>query len=102
MFYYCSNCLKLSLYNNCPSCGRKKLHCVKSNDFVYLTTKNDMWSEIITQVLKDNNILYIKKSSSAFNIFLYVCCGGGYFNLYVPFASYEKARKLIEDFFEDE
>jgi len=84
----------------CPDCRHKKLRPPKDNDPVYLLSKELLWSGGIEEVLGENGIPCMKKSTqgSAFNaIFGHF---GDIIGFYVPYAALEKSRELLADFME--
>lgn len=89
--------MRLSTYTICPSCGRDRLRFAKSNDIVFLISENTMWSGTIEEILRKNNIPYLKERPSGFT--LYLGAYSGDFEFFVPFHAFEKASELLDNFF---
>jgi len=100
---YCEICMILVQPDEakCPECRHKKLRPPVGNDPVYLLSKEILWSGGIEEVLKENGIPCLKKSSqgTAFNVIFGQF--GDVMRFYVPFAALEKSRELLADFMED-
>lgn len=83
----------------CPLCGTKKLGDADMKDPVYLITKETIWSEMISDVLDENNIPYLKHGN--LGPALSVMMGNiiEYCKFYVPFGEYDKSMELMKELF---
>ena len=75
---------------------------MKENDPVYLTTKDIIWSGAVEDILKENNIPYLKQGSLGAGITARIGHSMETYQFYVPFGAYEKAKKLLAEFFSEE
>lgn len=56
--YYCENCKLLFDSGRCDFCERENLRKVKDEDFCFLTEKGTVYSGILKDALKKENISY--------------------------------------------
>ena len=99
---YCKKCMALSQTDKCEKCGSSKLVVPLENDPVYLVNKDPMWAGVACDVLKTNEIPYIKKSflgeGLAFQVGYYL----ENYDIYVPYGLYEEAKELLSEIFAEE
>ena len=96
---YCNKCKIIFDNNFCPICKSKGINEPKADDLVFLVEKDAITSDIIEGVLKNNNIIYIKKGNmgAAFSIIT-----GPLFEkykFYVPYDKYDDVNELINAYF---
>ena len=95
---YCPDCQLLIGDNDyCPICYTRKIRQPKENDVIFLTTQNWILSEILEDILTQNNIPCLvqgkrtgRTDSSRLS------------NVFVPYGAYKKAKELLEEFFNEE
>ena len=58
---YCEVCCLPFEGNKCPKCGRKTERTVQPDDLCFLTEREDFWSEMLADVLKQENIPFTQK-----------------------------------------
>ncbi len=97
---YCSDC-KILTEDACPSCGKKarKLREPRTDDPVLTFTGDYVHSSMVEPLLQENEIPYYKMSAHGAAL---TTLTGNYldqFMLYVPYAAYEKAVRLIARMF---
>ena len=98
---YCEKCKSLFELGSCSFCGHKKTREVKENDAVYLTTKNYPFSGMLEAVLTENNIPYWISRNAGIETTVFRALCAGEHKFFVPFGEYEKAKELLEYFFEE-
>ena len=99
---YCEKCRSLFDINVCPFCGNKKVRDPKENDAVYLTAKNSLFSGMLKDVLTKNHIPYMDLRRGSVGSFVSNVPSGfsEEYRFYVPYGAYEKAKELLEEFFD--
>lgn len=96
---YCNKCKIMFDNDFCPTCHLKGINKPKANDFVFLVEKDAITSDIIEGVLKNNNIIYIKKGNkgAAFSIITGPLFEN--FKFFVPYDKYDDVNELINAYF---
>ena len=61
MTQYCNICCLSFDGEHCPICGRKSTRCVEPDDLCFLTEKDQIWSGMLADVLRQQNIPFIQK-----------------------------------------
>ena len=56
MIMYCEKCKKLISQSICPICGNKNIRIPEERDICFLVEKDHIWSGMLEDVLKQNNI----------------------------------------------
>lgn len=95
---YCKKCMLICAGNECPNCGSKKLHDVKEKDFVFLITKDTIWSGTIEEILKKNSIPFFKKGILGAGVATKTGCAMENYQFFVPYDNYEKAKNCLTMF----
>ncbi len=98
---YCEKCR--SAVNEgekvCPVCGGKKLRPVREDDPCFLAEKDQIWSEVVEDLLKDNGIPFLMKGRMGAGLAINV---GPMFEknrYYVNYADLERAKELVDSVF---
>ena len=97
---YCEKCRLPAEGDRCPECGRKKLREIREDDLCFLIERDVIWSEVVEDLLKENDIPYLTKGRMGAGLAISV---GPMFEknrYYVPYACLEKARELMIAVFE--
>ena len=72
---------------------------MKENGAVFLTSKPPMFSGMLEDILKQNGIPYIKKSTVGAGL-AWKLPHSEHFNFFVPKELHEKAKELLAHYFE--
>lgn len=98
---YCEKCR--SAVNEgekvCPVCGARKLRPVREDDPCFLVEKDQIWSEVVEDLLKEGGIPYLMKGRMGAGLAISV---GPMFEknrYYVNFPDLERARELMDSVF---
>ncbi len=62
MSVYCGRCSIPFEGERCPVCGRKSAESVEPDDICFLTEKETIWSGMLADVLKQENIPFTQKN----------------------------------------
>jgi hypothetical protein len=62
MSLYCNTCCLPIDGERCPVCGRKSDRQVALDDLCFLTEKEQIWSGMLADVLKQRNIPFVQKN----------------------------------------
>ena len=62
MALYCENCYILFEGKRCPVCGRKSSRGPEPSDPCFLTEKEQIWSDLLADVLKQNGIPFMREN----------------------------------------
>lgn len=97
---YCSKCQLLSS-GDCPKCGRaaRKMKAPELHDPVYLINCRMLTAGMIESLLKENGIPYSISGALGAALSTYMGSAFELYNIYVPFASYSQAFRLISEVF---
>ena len=99
MSTYCKSCKLPFEGERCPVCGRKSKWEIKPDDVCFLVEKEQIWSGMLADVLKQENIPYVTKNVLGAGLAIKV----GYMNervrFYVMYQHLEKAREITEELF---
>ena len=100
---YCEKCRAAVPEDRCPICkGTKKLRPIRNDDPCFLTEKDQIWSEVVEDLLKDSGIPYFVKGRMGAGLAISV---GPMFEknrYYVPYECLEKAREAVDSVFSGE
>ena len=100
MKYYCKDCkIVFDETSRCPACGSKKIAPAKDDDVCLLCEKEMIWSEVLTDVLKDNGIPCYKRGVLGAGLAMKI---GAMFEkdlFYVNYRDLDRAKELTEELF---
>ena len=100
MLLYCPNCKRL--YNEeekCPVCGKRKGREPQADDPCFLMSVGTIWTEMVSDLLKQNEIPFEQVSSKGAAIAMLTGLLGETFDYYVTFDRYGEAKELTDAFF---
>ena len=81
--------------DRCPECGRKKLRPIREDDPCFLIERDQIWSEVIEDLLKENGIPFLTKGRMGAGLAISV---GPMFEknrYYVPYSCLDRAREVM-------
>ncbi len=96
---YCPKCKKVFDGGICPACGNKKVREPAADDICFLVEKEQVWSDMLAEVLEQNEIPFLKKgrlgAGMAMNVGpLFERC-----RFYVSYDMLERARDIVDGLF---
>jgi len=99
---YCERC-KILTDNTVCSCGAKNLREPNKNDAVYLTTKDQIFSSMLEDVLGQHGIPCLKQAKLGAAFVRTVGFGTRFeeYRFFVPFEMFDRANELLEELFTD-
>ena len=99
---YCENCHILFDGKRCTVCGSKNVWEPEPGDYCCFTEKELVWADALEDLLKQNGVPYV--AEYARGAWLSANLGQAWERkrFYVPYAYYETARALEQDFFSSE
>ncbi len=99
MLQYCEICMKIFDENRCPSCGRRKVRDVGPDDLCFLTEKEMIWSGMLADVLKQNNIPFLQKNVLGAGLALRTGLLLERVRFYVFYRQLPEAEEIVEELF---
>ena len=96
---YCEKCNRIFEANRCPVCNSGKVREPEAKDPCYLTEQDYVSSGILEDVLKQNNIPYLKKDVMGAGMAIKVGPMLERSRFYVPFEQLGSAMAIVEDLF---
>lgn len=96
---YCSNCGILFDGRRCPNCGSKEVRQPYFEDLCFLTERESLWVQPLSDLLKENGIPFLTKSVLGAGITAKLGPVLERVRFYVPYGQLEAARQLEQDFF---
>lgn len=94
--HYCDRCLCITEGEFCPLCGNRNLTAVQASDFCFLTEQDDIWAELLIEILTDHGIEFIRQP--VYDARVCAEAGNGeHQKLYVPYKKLLKAQKLMQE-----
>ena len=102
MALYCENCYILFEGKRCPVCGRKSSRGPEPSDPCFLTEKEQIWSEVLSDVLEKNGIPHLCHNVYGAGIAMKM---GPMFErviFYVKYKDLDAAREIVTELFSNE
>lgn len=96
---YCPNCNLLVKDPKCPICGSRQIRQPRSDDYCYLVEKESIWAGALSDLLTQNDIPFFTKNVLGAGLAAKMGQGAERTRFYVPYAHYENARALEQEFF---
>ena len=96
---YCEKCGISSGANYCPMCGNKNVRTPQPNDMCFLVEKELLWSEMLEDILRQNNIPFLTKKALGIGMALKVGPMRERVKFYVPYSYLQEAQMIIEGSF---
>lgn len=98
---YCEKCLVVYTGELCPRCGTEEGREPLPNDPCFLVSKEKLWSEVLADVLRQNNIPFLEKSSLGAGMALKVGPLYEQIDFYVPYGCLYEAQAIVADLFSE-
>lgn len=100
MLLYCPECKRLyDEAEKCPVCGKRRGREPQADDPCFLISVGAIWSEMVADLLKQNEIPFEQKSSKGAALAMLTGLLGETFDYYVAFDRYGEAKELTDAFF---
>lgn len=96
---YCEKCSRIIEADRCPVCRSRRIREPQAKDPCYLTEQDYISSGILEDVLKQNNIPYLKKGVMGAGMAVKVGPMLERSRFYVPFDQLSSAEAVMEDLF---
>lgn len=100
--YFCPNCNVLTEQTRCRVCGSREVRLPGQEDYCYLTEKQTIWAAALEDLLADHGILCITKNTLGAGLAAKIGPAMERVRFYVPYARYEEAKELEQEFFKAE
>ena len=100
--YYCKKCQRAFSEAACPECGHKSDRSADPEDLCFLTEKQEMWAEMLDDVLKQNEIPFVKQDEQEAWVTVYIGSSFKVQKFYVPYAYLSRAKELVEELFAEQ
>ena len=98
---YCERCMTVFSGDVCPECGKKnRIRELKPDDPCLLGEFDSIWSEVLTDVLTQNGIPFMKKGRLGAGLAWTVGPVLEKEKIYVPASALGEAKDLAEGIFE--
>ena len=94
---YCEKCNRIIDAGRCPFCKSRKVREPEAKDPCYLTEQDYIYSGILEDLLKQNNIPYLKKDVMGAGMAIRVGPMFERSRFYVPFEQLDSATGVLED-----
>ena len=94
---YCEKCSRIIDADRCPVCKSRKVREPEAKDPCYLTEQDYLSSSILEDMLKQNNIPYLKKDVMGAGMAIKVGPMLERSRFYVPFERLDDARTVLEE-----
>ncbi len=99
---YCEKCCMPTDGDRCPSCGRKKLRELRSDDPCFLTEQEEIWSEMLADVLTQREIPFIRKSVMGAGLAIITGPIHDRVRYYVAYGKLAEAEGIVESLFAEQ
>ncbi len=96
---YCEKCSRIIEEDRCPFCNNRRVREPGEKDPCYLTEQDYISSGILEDVLKQNNIPYLKKDVMGAGMAIKVGPMLERSRFYVPYALLENAINIVDELF---
>ena len=96
---YCEECNLVFTGERCPCCGGKRVRPPKGEDLCFLVEKEMIWSDLLSEVLRDNGIPFLKKGRMGAGLAMQAGFLGEHFRFYVNYENLAEAAALVDALF---
>ena len=96
---YCEKCKLCFEDTLCPVCGNRKVRQIDEKDLCFLVKKDQLWSGLVADVLKKNQIPFIAQNElgAGLTAKIGLCSERNLF--YVPYEYLQRATDLLGEIF---
>ena len=96
---YCDNCYIVFDGTRCPVCGKKCGRGPEASDPVFLTEKEQIWSDMLADVLKQHDIPFLEKNVLGAGLALKTGPLRERVRFYVLYGQLSEAAEIVEELF---
>ena len=96
---YCERCKIAFSGGVCPACGSKKVRPPMANDLCFLAEKEQIWGEMLSDVLRQNDIPFLRKGALGAGLAMKIGPGMERYRFYVSYCDLNRARGAVEQLF---
>ena len=96
---YCENCKRIIDADRCPFCKSRKVREPDPDDLCFLTEQDFISSGILEDVLKQNDVRFLKKDVMGAGLAIKVGPMFERSRFYVSYDRLESARVIVDDLF---
>ena len=96
---YCERCCFAFEGDTCPVCGRRKLRPARAEDLCFLAEKEQIWGEMLSDVLRQNDIPFLRKGAMGAAMALRAGPGQERYRFFVAYRDLRRARGAVEQLF---
>ena len=97
---YCEDCKTAYDTPRCPRCGNRRGREPLSDDICFLTETEQIWSEMLSDVLEQNSIAHLKKNLLGAGLTVTLGSGCERVAFYVKYKDLPAAQAITEELFE--
>lgn len=97
---YCEYCKMTYENGRCPSCGNKRGREAQPDDICFLTEVEQLWSEMLCDVLDSKSIPHICKNLRGAAITVRIGSVYERVEVFVKYKDLEAAKQVVEELFE--
>ncbi len=101
-YSYCGKCKAAFEGAPCPICGNKKIRPARADDLCFLAEKEQIWGEMLSDVLRQNDIPFLRNGTKGAGFALTAGPGIERYRFYVSFCDLRRARGVVEQLFGDD
>ena len=99
---YCDRCKTAFYGERCPVCGSRNVRPAKADDLCFLAEKEQLWGEMLSDVLRQNDIPFLRKGTMGAAFALTVGPGMERYRFYVSYLDLKRAKGAVEQLFGDD
>ena len=99
---YCAKCQKIIATRSCRDCGSYWVREVLPEDVCYLTEREQIWGEMLEDVLRQNGIPYVIRRTLGAGLSMSVGAMLECYRFYVPFGALAAAQEIVDELFPDD
>ncbi len=96
---YCAKCQKIIPTRTCADCGSYWVREACAEDVCYLTEKEQIWSEMLEEVLRQNGVPFLVRRTLGAGLSMSVGPMLECHRIYVPFGALDRALALVDELF---
>ena len=97
---YCEKCCRIIEGDRCPVCKKSRVRQPEPKDLCFLTEQNYISSTMLEDVLRQENIPFLKKGVLGAGLAIKVGPMLEWSRFYVPFEILDSAKRVVEELFE--
>lgn len=96
---YCAKCQRIVATRTCRDCGSDWVREAGADDICYLVEKEQIWAEMLEEVLRQNGIPFLIRHTLGAGITMSVGAMLECHKIYVPFETLDQALAIVDELF---